>query len=72
MHEADLAVRLVEQFGFSHRSALNIIMEADTDEDDDVAKAMAKEAAPDDPKKQEDLEKKFKEMLAKQEAKKRK
>lgn len=62
MNEARLACELVEEYGFSHRDALEIVLEADAEKS---AKKMAKKAAPDDPEKQKELEAKFKKNMEK-------
>lgn len=62
MNEARLAVMLVERHGLSHRQALKVVLESDAD---GAAKLMAQNAAPEDPKKQKELAKDFKEQMTK-------
>lgn len=60
MREAMLAVRLVEDHGYSYDDAMDLILEQDPEK---AAKKMAKNAAPDDPEKQKELESKYKEKM---------
>lgn len=62
MNEARLAVRLVERYGLSTKQALKVVLEDDADA---AAKMVAKKEAPEDPKKQKDLEKRYKEDIQK-------
>lgn len=65
---AMFAVELVERYGFSHRDALECILEQD---DNDGPKKMAKKAAPDDKEKQKELEAKFREKMKRMKEKKK-
>lgn len=62
MNEARLAVMLVEKHGLTHRQALRVVLEDDAD---GAAKLMAANAAPEDPKKQKEMAKDFKEQMLK-------
>lgn len=66
MNEATFAVSLVEEFGLSHRDALEVVLEQDDDDKaDKAAKKMAKKAANGDKDKEKELEAKYKEQIKK-------
>ena len=68
MKEALFAVELVEDYGFDHREALELVIEQDPEK---AAKNMAKKAAPDDPDKQKELESKYLERMKKMKERKK-
>lgn len=62
MNEARLAVKLVERHGLTTKQAMRVVLESDAD---GASKLMAQNAAPEDPKKQKELAKDFKEQMQK-------